>query len=365
MSEQEAFEAFKQIRWAKNAGEPFCPRCGCLSVYSYKTRRIFRCKGCNAQFSVTTDTIFASRKLPLRDILAAIAIFVNGAKGHSALQLSRDLDVQYKTAFVLAHKIREAITGTSKDETLSGEIEVDGAYFGGYIKPANLKEHRLDRRLRYVHNGKRECVVVMRQRDGDAITSVFKSEKESLPTIQKHVANCSTVYADDATSWDALHARYLTKRINHSEAYSRDGACTNQAESFFSRLRRSEVGTHHHISGKYLNSYASEMAWRENHRRISNGEQYLMANFQRNIWRAEWFCRLTQDAEYEARHFATVRPITFRTESFRLDGFQRIVFVEKQDRGIQIVQIQQHLPEHFLGMGYFPCKGSTFFNQSV
>ena len=249
---------------------------------------------------MTTDTIFASRKLPLRDILAAIAIFVNGAKGHNALQLSRDLDVQYKTAFVLSHKIREALNGTEKNETLKGEVEVDGAYFGGYIKPANLKEHRLDRRTRYVQNGKREVVVAMRQRGGDTLTSVFKAEHDSLPVIQQRVVNGATIYADDATSWDALHARYLTKRINHSEAYSRDGACTNQAESFFSRLRRAEVGTHHRIAGKYLNHYASEMAWRENHRRISNGEQYLMATnatLQAPVsrqWKGYWQRQLTR-----------------------------------------------------------------------
>ena len=52
-------------------------------------------------------------------------------------------------------------------------------------------------------------------------------------------------------------------------------ACTNQAESFFSRLRRAEIGTHHHIRGRYLHQYAGEMAWREDHRQISNGEQYL------------------------------------------------------------------------------------------
>jgi transposase-like protein len=277
LSEQEAFDTFKAIRWADNGGDPFCPRCGCVAIYQYNTRRIFKCKACAAQFSVTTGTIFASRKLDLRDILAAIAIFVNGAKGHSALQLSRDLDVQYKTAFVLSHKIREAISGKSKNEKLNGEIEVDGAYFGGYVKPANYKEHRIDRRLLRNQTGKREVVVAMRQRGGDTLTSVFKSEHASLETIEKRVANGSTIYADDATSWDALHSRYLTKRINHSEAYSHDGACTNQAESFFSRLRRAEVGTHHRIAGKYLSSYAAEMAWRENNRRISNGEQYLIA----------------------------------------------------------------------------------------
>jgi ISXO2-like transposase domain len=74
-----------------------------------------------------------------------------------------------------------------------------------------------------------------------------------------------------------LHERFLTKRINHEECYSDGAACTNQAESFFSRLRRAEIGTHHHISGRYLSAYASEMAWREDNRRVSNGEQYLMA----------------------------------------------------------------------------------------
>jgi transposase-like protein len=276
MSDAEAFEQFKQIRWANNGGRPFCVRCGCVEIYSYTARRIFKCKGCLAQFSITTGTIFASRKLPLRDILAAIAIFVNSAKGHSALQLSRDLDIQYKTAFVLSHKIREAISNTNKGKTLSGEVEIDGAYFGGYIKPANNKEHRLDRRLAYVQNKKREVVVVARQRGGHAITNVFKSESAAAATLHNHIAVGSVVHADEATSWDSLHARFLTKRINHSQAYSREGACTNQAESFFSRLRRAEVGTHHSIAGKYLDMYADEMAWRENNRRVSNGEQFMM-----------------------------------------------------------------------------------------
>lgn len=276
LSDDEAFETFKAIRWADSGGEPFCPRCGCVAIYQYKARRIFKCKGCNAQFSVTTGTIFASRKLPLRDILAAIAIFVNGAKGHSALQLSRDLDVQYKTAFVLSHKIREAISGKNKTEKLNGEIEIDGAYFGGYVKPANYKENRRDRRLLRNQTGKREVVVVMRQRGGDAVTSVFKGEHDSIGAIEQRVAIGSTIYADEASSWDVLHAKFLTRRINHSQAYSDAGACTNQAESFFSRIRRAEIGMHHHIAGKYLDSYAAEMAWRENNRRVSNGEQYLI-----------------------------------------------------------------------------------------
>jgi hypothetical protein len=84
--------------------------------------------------------------MPVRDILAAIAIFVNGVKGYSALQLSRDLDCQYKSAFVLAHKIREAM-GSLSPQQVKGEVEIDGCYVGGYVKPANYKENRRDRSL--------------------------------------------------------------------------------------------------------------------------------------------------------------------------------------------------------------------------
>lgn len=216
MSDVEAFETFKQIRWVSTEGNPVCPRCNCAAVYGYKSRQIFKCKGCNKQFSVTTGTIFASHKLALRDILAAIAIFVNGAKGISALQLSRDLDVQYKTAFVLAHKIREAVSSHTKGKKVKGEVEIDGAYFGGYIKPANNKEKRIDRRLAVHQNGKRRVVVIMRERNGKTLPFVFKSEAESLKTIENTVEKGTTIFADEATAWDALHTKYLTKRINIS-----------------------------------------------------------------------------------------------------------------------------------------------------
>lgn len=274
LSDQEAYDAFKAIRFAQNKGEPFCPKCGSLSLYNLPRRKMWRCKDCPCQFSVTSGTIFAARKLSIRDILAAIAIFANGAKGHSALQMSRELDVQYKTAYVLCHKIREALAAQDKTAKVSGHVEIDGMYAGGYVRPANFKENRRDRRLVANQSGKRMVVIAARERNGKTITFVRKSEDDGVSMLQERIAEGSTVYADEAAHWDAMHARYSTKRINHSLAYSDGEGCTNQVESFFSRLRRSEIGIHHKIAGPYLAAYAAEMDWREDNRRLSNGDQY-------------------------------------------------------------------------------------------
>jgi transposase-like protein len=117
----------------------------------------------------------------------------------------------------------------------------------------------------------------MRERGGKTLTFVTKTESDGVPLVRARVADGSIIYADEASHWDQLHAKFDTRRINHSQAYSDTDACTNMAESFFSRLRRAEIGTHHHISGPYLGAYAAEMDWREDNRRLSNGEQYLSA----------------------------------------------------------------------------------------
>lgn len=275
LSDEEALESFKTIRWADNGGEPYCPYCGCAALYHYRTRPLWKCKSCEKQFSVTAGTIFASRKKPIRDYLLAIAIFANGAKGISALQLSRDILCDYKTAFVLAHKLREAMASEMDGQEIGGVSEVDGGYFGGHIKPTNHLKNRKDRRLAENQNGKRQCVVIMRERGGRALPFVVSSEEAAVPIIRAKVRPGTTIHADEASAWDTLHAHYDTKRIHHKTAFSDGGACTNLAESYFSRLRRAEIGTHHHLSGQYLSGYANEFAWRENNRRTSNGEQYL------------------------------------------------------------------------------------------
>jgi transposase-like protein len=279
MTDEEAEAAFIAIRWAHTDGKPMCIHCECPSVYEARRpngRLRFRCKGCGKDFSITSGTLFAFHKMPLRQYLAAIAIFCNEVKGKSALALSRDLGTQYKTAYVLAHKLREAMASELKGHMVGGPgrtAEVDGGYFGGYIKPANYRENRRDRRLTKNQNGKRQVVVVIRERDGRTLPAVFKSESAALGFITHRVAKGTELVADEAPSWNDLQSRFMMQRIDHQAAYSDRGVYTNGAEEFFSRLRRAEIGHHHHVAGPYLIRYAQEAAWREDNRRVDNGAQ--------------------------------------------------------------------------------------------
>jgi len=265
-----------------------------MDAYEITTRRKFKCSACHHQFSVTSGTIFASRKMAYVDLLAAICIIVNSAKGLSALQLSRDLDCQYKTAFVLAHKLREALVSETADHQLDGTVEIDGAYFGGHIRPANEAENRVDRRLAEHQTGKRRVVVALRQREGRTLSFVVRNEADGIYYAHQRAALSAVFHADEASHWDALHARFDTYRINHSEAYSRDGVCTNQAESYFSRLRRMVSGQHHHVSPQYLHQYAAHAAWMEDHRRSDNGALagralgLALASPVSRIWKGYW-----------------------------------------------------------------------------
>lgn len=190
MSDEEAHAKFVAIRWANSQGEPFCASCGCVKVYAFSNGRMWKCAACRR--TVTSQTLFASRKLPIQTYLAAISIFVNAVKGVSALHLGRDLDCHYKTAFVLCHKLREAMGSQvhNPDEPeLSGTVEIDGAYFGGHVKPENRKEDRKDRRLTEEQTGKRQVVVVAREILGRTLPFIVPRESDAVPLIRKHVAS--------------------------------------------------------------------------------------------------------------------------------------------------------------------------------
>lgn len=118
---------------------------------------------------------------------------------------------------------------------------------------------------------------IMRERGGKSLPFVCRSEEESVPAIRERVVTGTTIYADEASGWDGLHTEYDLRRINHSVSFVEEDACTNQAESYFSRLRWAEIGTNHHISGRYLHCYANDVAWCEDNRCQPNGDPYNLA----------------------------------------------------------------------------------------
>jgi transposase-like protein len=279
MSDSGVENVFLRLRWPETDGKPVCPNCGCTICYACRRpagQLRWRCKACRRDFSITSGTLFAWHKLPLRTYLLAVAGFCNEVKGKSMLAFSRELDVQYKTAFVLAHKLREAMASSVKGLQIGGEgrvAEIDGAYFGGHVRPENRAADRIDRRRAENRSGKRRVVVVMREHRGRTLAQVFAGEDAAVPVIRQRIAHGTVVHADESPAWNPLHAKFAMQRVNHQDGYSVDGACTNGAESYFSRLRRGELGHHHHIAGPYLVRYAQEAASPEDLRRVSNGEQ--------------------------------------------------------------------------------------------
>ncbi len=281
MSDDQAFALFKEVRWGK--GEVVvCPVCGVVGKHYFKaTRKQWQCKDCKHTFSVTSGTIFAFHKLPLKVYLAAIAIFTNAVKGISSLQLSRDLGVQYKTAFVLAHKIRESLMEQRELEKLEGEVHMDGAYVNGHIRPKNKKEDRIDRRLAQHQKPGKRCVFVMRQKcqelaAGASKTLTFVLKGENQADVNKlaegHVSKSAMICADESHAYDMLHAKFDTRRVNHAQEYRSDEGITNNlAESYFSRFRRMQYGQVHKFGNLYLANYANEAAYREDTRRWANG----------------------------------------------------------------------------------------------
>ena len=129
LSEDEAFQLLKANRWGNpnDITDIVCPHCGIRhNAYFLQSRKRWCCKHCKRHFYITTNTAFAFHKLPFVDILAAILLFANEVKGISAITMSRHLNISYKTAFVLCHKLREALFKTRDLSPLQGEIHEDG-----------------------------------------------------------------------------------------------------------------------------------------------------------------------------------------------------------------------------------------------
>ena len=200
MSDEAAHARFVAIRFAANNSKPFCPHCGVLKVYTLTETPIrWKCSSCRRKFSVTSGRLFHSRKLPIREYLSVIALFTGGVKGVAALRMARDMNINPKSAFVLLHKLREAMGSMIDDGIeLQGEVEIDGAYFGKGSKQANKKADRFDRRAGIV----RQVVAVARERMGRTMAWAVGKESDAVLMIRQKVASGSTVHADEAGAWN-------------------------------------------------------------------------------------------------------------------------------------------------------------------
>jgi len=265
-TDDKCLDYIESMRWPN--GEIGCVHCGEVGRISKITReagknkrtRIYQCLACGKQFSATSGTIFNDTHLPLTKWFMAIALICEAKKGISAKQVERHLGVNYRTAWHLCHRIREAM---KEGTLLSGSVEADETYMTRR-KPRKGKP--------YVQKENRDVVLGMVERGGKLrLIPVKDAKMESIgPELSKHISpDVETIYTDAA----ATYAIYLSKNfsgkhktINHIESYAQGDTHTQSIENAFSLLKRGVYGTFHKVSIKHLGRYCNEFSYRFNRR---------------------------------------------------------------------------------------------------
>lgn len=349
MSDEEIIKLMAKLRWGHD-DKQVCPSCGVLdSHYVRKARSQWRCKHrpCGRDFSVTSGTPFHGHKLPLRDIVSSIYTFVVHANGISAAMLCRELGCQWKTAWLLQCKLREVIIKYRPLEPMSGVTQMDGGHFGGKRRSVNKHGYRNKetmnaaiaqkvegpistrnkRRMQFLPGAKanaerkkrRRVIIVLRELypekgRGASRTIVYvartENEADAIAFAQQYVVPGSTIMTDESGAFTQLSRWYDHQSVQHSLEWVNDkGVNDNQAESYFSRLRRSEYGVYHGFRPEYLTDYANEMAWREDARRESMKEKFrgLLASVM-TAGNSRWFSGYFQGNRRQAEIFGVAKP---------------------------------------------------------
>ena len=267
-TDEQCFSYLENKRWPNGVR---CTICGAKEVSKItrksktknKRAQIYQCleKTCKQQFSVTTGTIFHDSHLALWKWFTAIALIVDAKKGMSALQLSRHLRCNYRTAWYLAHRIREAMT-EGDGLKLTGTVEIDETYIGG-------KQHSNWRKLR-----SKDVVMGIRKRGGDLrlIHVESNSSKHLGEQVKRHVDPSARVITDELPAYVPAFISAGIKGSQHdtirhrSKVYVKGDVHTNTVESAFSLLKRGIVGSYHKVSIKHLQRYLNEFSFRFNRR---------------------------------------------------------------------------------------------------
>jgi transposase-like protein len=285
-NEDKARAYFEAIRWPHG---PVCPHCGNVdssriySIAANPTRKIraglYECQDCHGQFTVRTGSVMESSHVALTKWALAYRLMASAKKGISAHQLHRTIGVTYKTAWFMAHRIREAMRDVS-GEPIGGEgrvIEADETYVGGKPRPgANEPKSKKGR------GTKKIPVVALVERGGRAVAK---------PTIDATAGTLSSIVRANVDKRSALMTDswrgYITvgrefagghERVDHGAGgYARGSAHVNTAESFFALLKRGIVGSFHHVSPEHLERYCDEFSFRWTRRDIDDTERAAQA----------------------------------------------------------------------------------------
>lgn len=253
-SEDKCREYLEHIRWH---GEPECPRCGSKKVSRHTKRDQLDCGSCDYRFSATSGTIFHDTKLPLRKWMVAVYLMVESKKGISANQMKRTINVSYKTAWYLCHRIRAAM----KDAypfPLKGIVEVDETYVGGKVRGKGRR-----------YTGNKAIVVGAVQREGKIVLqTVPDNGRKTLHTFINENTDAEAIYTDEWRPYRGIaDADTKHRTVNHSaEEWVNGDVHTNTVEGVWSLLKRSIIGSFHKISLKHLDAYLDELEWRFNNR---------------------------------------------------------------------------------------------------
>jgi len=264
-TEDQCLDYIEKMRWPN--GEMCCVHCGEIGRVSKITRetgknkrtRIYQCLACGKQFSATSGTIFNDTHLPLTKWFLAIALICEAKKGVSAKQLERHLGVNYRTAWHLAHRIREAM---QEGGLLTGVVETDETY----LTPKKPRKGKP-----YVKKETTDVVLGMIERGGKLRLIPMTDAKMAIiePEIAKHIHPDATLQTDESAVYSIIGQRRFPGRhrtINHRSAYVMGDNHTNTIENAFSLLKRGIYGTYHKVSIKHLGRYCNEFSYRFNRR---------------------------------------------------------------------------------------------------
>lgn len=258
-------EACLQHLFEIRFGQGFeCPSCGRASKwFRIKAERAFSCQFCGHHLHPTVGTPFEQTRTPLQMWFYAIFLFTTTRNGVAAKELQRQLGVTYKTAWRMAHLIREHMAVVDGDDALGGPfktVEIDETYIGGEAEGMGTG-----------YKGNKTAIMAMVERGGEVVTEVIPNRKKV--TLEKHIFEHvkahTEIHTDEFISYADLSANkgYWHKTINHSQGeYVRGHVTTNGVEGFWSQLKRTISGTHIHVSGKHLWKYAKEVEYRFNRR---------------------------------------------------------------------------------------------------